>query len=748
MYFQGRFPISKITQVEREIGDLKFTIETGKLAGQANGSITVRYGDTVLLVTACVAPEAREGMDFLPLTIDYEEKLYAAGKIPGSFFKREGRPSQDAILTDRLTDRPLRPLFPKGFHNEIQVVITTLSTDQEVQLDILAIIGASAALSISDIPFEGPVGATRIGYIDEQLVVNPTFSQLRDSNLDIVVAGTKDAIIMVEAGAKEVSEETLIEAMKLAQETNQLSIAAQEELVASCGKPKMEIVPPETHIEIEDEAFSIIRDKLPNIPHPPEEKHQGSEEEEALRLELLENLKDKYPEDLIINAFKSILKKEMRRRILEEGIRPDGRGLKDIRHISVEVGLLPRTHGSGLFSRGMTQVLTVATLGSVGEVQKLDTLSPEEKKRYMHHYNFPGFSNGEVRRIGSPGRREIGHGALAERALVPVLPSEEDFPYTIRLVSEVLSSNGSTSMASVCGSALALMDAGVPIKSPVAGTAMGLITGDDGKFAILTDIQGVEDHLGDMDFKVAGTSQGVTALQMDIKVKGISYDILAQALKQAQEARYFILAKMVEVISQARPSVSPHAPRMHRLTIPTDKIGALIGPGGKTIRALIDEFKVTIDVDNEGTVTIGATSEDAAIKAVEHIKTITRDVEVGATYTGKVTRLTTFGAFVEILPGKDGLVRIGELSDHRIDSVEDVVTEGDKLEVMVIEIDNMGRINLSHRAILEGPSYQRNTDGDRQSTGGRFGGGPQRYPGPNRDRRPGNFGSQRDRGPN
>ena len=670
----------------------------------------------------CASDKPREGIDFLPLTVDFEEKLYAAGKIPGSFFKREGRPSQEAILTDRLTDRPLRPLFPKEFHNEVQVVITVLSADQDHQPDLLTIIGASAALSISDIPFEGPVGATRIGYIDGQLVVNPTYSQLHDSKLDIVVAGTKDAIIMVEAGSKEVSEEVMVDAMRLAQETNERLIAIQSDLVDACGRPQMQIPSVEASAGLEEDVLSAARGELPEVLRAHEEKAHRSETEAALRARLVEELKDRYSEGQIVATLDSIIKRETRRRILEEGIRPDGRGLKDIRPISAEVGLLPRTHGSGLFSRGLTQVLTVATLGSVNEGQRLDTLSPDEKKRYMHHYNFPGFSNGEVRRLGSPGRREIGHGALAERAMVPVIPSEEEFPYTIRLVSEVLSSNGSTSMGSVCGSTLALMDAGVPITAPVAGAAMGLITDENGRYAVLTDIQGMEDHLGDMDFKVAGTTDGITALQMDMKVKGIGYDVIAEALEQAKHARFFILSKMAEAIAQVRPSVSQYAPRMHRITIPKDKIGVVIGPGGKTIRSLIDEFKVTIDVDNEGTVTIGATREEAASKTVERIRALTKDVEVGDTYTGKVTRLMSFGAFVEILPGKEGLVRIGELADHHIDSVEDVVTEGDELDVMVIEIDHMGRINLSHRAIIQGDSYQRSTNGERRFAGSRPGG--------------------------
>ena len=661
------------------------------------------------------------------MTIDYEEKLYAAGKIPGSFFRREGRPSEQAILTDRLTDRPLRPLFPKTFHNDVQIVINVLSTDQEHQSDILGIIGASAALSISNIPFDGPISATRIGIINGEKVVNPTYSQLHDSDLDIVVAGTKGAIIMVEAGASELPEETIIEAMQLAQETNEKVISAQEELVETCGVPKMELPTSESSDEIDNDVYEVIKDRLLEVLDTPEGKSQSKLAKEAFVDDLNEKLQDKYSEEDLGKTLQSIIKRETRRRILDEGIRPDGRGLKDIRPISTEVGILPRTHGTGLFSRGMTQVLSIATLGSLTQVQRLDTLSPDEKKRYMHHYNFPPYSVGETGRVGSPGRREIGHGALAERALLAVVPSEEEFPYTIRVVSEVLSSNGSTSMGSVCGSSLALMDAGVPIKAPVAGAAMGLITDADGKYAVLTDIQGVEDHIGDMDFKVAGTEEGVTALQMDIKVGGIGYDVLAQALKDAKEARLFILSKMNEAISQVRPSVSEYAPRMHRVTIPTDKIGVLIGPGGKMIRSLIEEYQVTIDVDNEGTVTVGASDGASADKVLDRINLLTKEVELNETYNGKVTRLMSFGAFVELIPGKEGLVRIGELSDQHIESVESVISEGDELEVKVIEIDRMGRINLSHRAILEGDSYQRRTNDDRRFEG--------RNNGPRRDNR-------------
>ena len=728
------------------------TIETGKLAGQANGSVTVTYGDTVVLVTAVVSPQEREGIDFIPLTIDYEERLYAAGKIPGSFFRREGRPSQDGVLTARLTDRSLRPLFPKHLRNETQIIATVLSTDQENPPDILSIIGASAALSISDMPFDGPVGATRIGFIDGGLVVNPTFSQLHDSLLDVVVVGTKDAVVMVEAGAKEVSEEMVVEAVKRAQEVNQGLVHLQEEMVAKVGKPKMTSSSGESSKEVEADVSALLNGRLTKALYAHEAKPQREEALEALREELLEKLKDKYSQAQIQATLESLMKVEVRNRVLKEGVRPDDRGLRDIRAISCDVGILPRTHGSGLFTRGLTQVLTIATLGSIGDVQKLDTLSPEESKRFMHHYNFPPYSTGETRRVGTPGRREIGHGALAERALLPVIPDEEEFPYTIRLVSEVVSSNGSTSMASVCGSTLALMDAGVPIKTPVAGIAMGLITGEDGHYAVLTDIQGVEDALGDMDFKVAGSEKGVTALQMDIKVKGVSYEIMAEALSQAREARLFILERMREIITVARPELSPYAPRMLRISIPVDKIGSVIGPGGKTIRSIIEETKASIDIENDGTIIIGSTSEDSARKAIERIENLTKDVEVGTVYTGKVTRLMNFGAFVEILPGKEGLVHVSELADYRVPSVEEVVSVGDEIEVKVIEIDHMGRVNLSRKAVLEGTSgVSRDPVGDTASGGsgssyrqapapreGRGGYSPQgSRPGYRGDRRPG-----------
>jgi len=698
-----------------EIAGRQLTIETGKLANQAGGSVTVRYGDSILLVTACASPNAREGIDFLPLTIDYEERLYAAGKIPGSFFRREGRPTEVGTLAARLTDRPLRPLFPKGLHNEIQVIVTVFSADQENDPDILGIIGASSALCLSDIPFDGPISATRLGYINGEIVVNPTFAQLDESKLDLVVAGTKDAIAMVEAAASEVTEEIIIEAVKRGQEVNQQIIGLQQELIALAAKPKMTLaLDGQVEDDLVEKVASVTGDRLLSTVFTNKEKGERDGTLDELRAEVATQLGEDYSPQKVRAAFEALVKREVRYGIVHGGKRPDGRQPqpKEIRPISCETSILPRTHGTGLFARGQTQVLTIATLGSMAENQKLDTINPEQSKRYFHHYNFPPYSVGEVRRVGGPGRREIGHGALAERALLPVIPDEEEFPYTIRLVSESLSSNGSTSMASVCGSTLALMDAGVPLKAPVAGIAMGLVMTEDDKYVILTDIQGVEDALGDMDFKVAGTAQGITALQMDIKIKGITYGIMEEALSQAREARLFVLGHIEATLAAPRPELSPYAPRMIRISIPVDKIGAVIGPGGKTIRSIIEDTKATINVDNDGTVTIGSISQEAAQAAVDRIEALTKEAEVGAIYTGKVVRLMNFGAFVEILPGKDGLVHISELSNERVESVEDVVSVGDEITVIVREIDSMGRINLSRRALLQ----QSAQDGNSSST--------------------------------
>jgi polyribonucleotide nucleotidyltransferase len=683
------------------VGGRTLSIEVGKLGGQAAGAVTVRFGDTVVLATACMG-DPREGGDrsFLPLTVDFEERLYAAGKIPGGFIRREGRPTQDATLVCRLTDRSIRPLFPKGLRNELQAVITTLSADQENEPDVLAIVGVSAALTISDIPFAGPISAVKVGDIDGQLVANPTFSELERSLQEVVVVGTKEAVVMVEAGAQEVPEERILEAIKFGQEANQEIIRLQERMRSSLGKPKIEFKSPEPEPGVEEAVLSLIEGRLEREL----EKSEWEDGLDALRKELLEKLEDTYPRDQILAAFEDRFKSAVRSRILESGRRLDGRSPAEIRPIACEVGLLPRTHGSGLFTRGQTQVLTITTLGTPGDEQRLDGISPEESKRFIHHYNFPPFSTGEVKRIGTPGRREIGHGALVERALLPVIPAKEEFPYTIRLVSEVLSSKGSTSMASACGSTLSMMDAGVPIKAPVAGIAMGLVTGD-GKHAILTDIAGVEDAYGDMDFKVAGTAQGITALQMDIKLQGIGWEVLGKALSQAREARLYILEQMNRAISSSRSEISSFAPRMYKMSIKPEKIGAVIGPGGRVIRSMVDEYKVSIDVQNDGTVTIGSTSEEAAQRAMKAIEDLTKEVEVGAIYTGKVTRLLNYAAMVEILPGKEGMVHISELADYRVPQVSDVVKIGDEVMVKVIEIDRLGRVNLSRRAVLEGSSY-------------------------------------------
>jgi len=701
--------------------------------------VTVRSGDTMILATATGSQTPREGMDFFPLTVDYEERLYAAGKIPGGFFKREGRPTEAAILLCRLTDRAIRPLFPKGTRNEVQAVVTALSADQEHYLDILSIIGASAALTISDVPFGGPIGAIRVGYADGQLLFNPTAAEMEKSILDLRLAGTADAIVMVEAGADEVPEEIMLQALQQGHEAIQDVIRMQEEMRQAVAKPKREY----PLFQVSEEAARATAEKLAHrvMPalqqaHSKEERYQALDE---LRTELLSSLGEMYPEPEIEAAFDEYVKSVVRSAILDKGSRPDGRDHKTIRPVHCEVGLLPRTHGSGLFTRGGTQVLTIATLGTVSDEQKLDGLGAEEKKRYMHHYNFPPYSVGEVRRMRGPGRREIGHGALAERALLPVLPSEEEFPYTLRLVSEVLSSNGSTSQASVCASSLALMDAGVPITAPVAGIAMGLIKEGD-RYAVLTDILGMEDHLGDMDFKVAGTAKGINALQMDLKTKGIDTEIMRVALQQAREARLFLLDKMSSVIKEARPELSAYAPRITLVKIDPEKIGAVIGPGGKTIRHIIAETGAKIDVEEDGTVYVASTDRAGSDKAVAMIRQLTAEPEIGKIYVGKVVRTTAFGAFVEIMPGRDGLVHISQLADYHVRAVEDVVKVGDEVMVMIIDIDPEGKIKLSRQAVLEGWTAEeaRERDRGRRSTGRRPSSRPRRPRGdrdPSRQRR-------------
>jgi len=688
---------------ERSVAGRTLSIQVGKFAQQANGAVAVQYGNTVVLVTACTSSEPREGIDFVPLTVDYEERLYAAGKIPGSFIRREGRPTEEAVITDRLIDRSLRPLLSKEFHNDVQVVATVLSVDQENDPDICALIGASAALTLSDIPFFGPISAIHIGYIDDALVVNPTLPQMDDSLFDLIVASSKENIVMVEAGAKEVSEEILLEAIKLGHEANQELIKLQKELQRTYSKAKVEVEHKELAPGLSSQIASILGEKLSQVLEEPG-KLQRDKALTSIKEETRNKLVDSFSEDEINFAFEAQLRAAVREKILQTRRHLDGRQAKEIRPISCEVGILPRTHGSGLFARGETQVLTITTLGSTNREQLLDGLGLDETKRFMHHYNFPPFSTGEVKRIGTTGRREIGHGALVERAIAPVLPSEDDFPYTLRLVSEVVSSQGSTSMASACAATLSLMDAGVPIKAPVAGIAMGLLTGKDEGYVVLTDIVGMEDAYGDMDFKVAGTTRGLTALQLDIKLQGINYGILAEALSQAREARLEILGKMSLAISATRSELSPYAPRMYEMTIDQSKIGSVIGPGGRVIRSIIEETKTTIDIKNDGKVIVGSPNEEAAQKAIKIIQDLTREVAQGEIYTGKVTRLFNFGAMVEILPGKEGLVHISELANYHVPQVEDVVKVGDEVMVKVIGIDNSGRINLSRKAILEGLS--------------------------------------------
>ena len=688
-----------IHRVERVIGGKAMTLEAGKIAGNSDGAVTVRYGDTMVLVAANMSKEPRPGTDFFPLTVDYEERMYAAGKIPGGFIKREGRPSLDATLAARITDRTIRPLFPKGMRNDVQVIITTLSADQENPPDVLGIVGASAALGISSIPFEGPVSGVRIGLINDQYVINPTFPSMEDSLMDLIVSGSSDAVVMVEAGANEIPESVMLDGVKFGHQVNQEIIAMQRELIALVNKQKAPYEAPKLDPMTAEAIVPHVRN---NLAAAVAMLGKAEREEELVSFsnELVESLSNDYSPEDIRAVFQQEVKREMRANILERGVRPDGRHTDEVRPIWCEVGYVPRAHGSGIFTRGQTQILSVVTLGTPGDEQKLDNISPADRKRYIHHYNFPPYSVGEVRRMGGTGRRELGHGALAERAVFAVVPDQEDFPYTIRIVSEAISSNGSTSMGSVCGSTLSLMDAGVPIKAPVAGVAMGLIMGEEGKFAILTDIAGMEDAMGDMDFKVAGTTTGVTALQMDIKIKGLSFEVMETALNQARTGRLFIMDKMLQTIDKSRAELSQYAPRLTKMTIDPEKIRFLIGPGGKTIRSITEETKVSIDVDNDGTVLIGSTNAESTEKAIRMIEALTKDVEPGAIYTGKVTRTTNFGAFVEIVPGKEGLVHISELADYRVPSVEDVVQVGDEIMVVVTEIDGLGRINLSRRALL------------------------------------------------
>ncbi|MDY6272169.1 MAG: polyribonucleotide nucleotidyltransferase [Selenomonadaceae bacterium] len=683
-----------------EVGGRTLTIEQGKMAKQANGAVLVRYGDTVVLVTATASKEPREGVDFFPLTVDYEEKMYAAGKIPGGFIKREGRPSNDATLCARLIDRPIRPLFPKGYRNDVQIVATVLSVEPDNAPELAGMIGASCALSVSDIPFDGPIAGVRVGRVDGAFVINPTAAQREVSTLNLTVAGSADAVMMVEAGASELPEEVVLDAILFGHKEIQRIVAFEQEIQAACGKPKSEArlfkVPVALAEAIDAAARPLLDEAVRNPDKLDRDAHIA-----AIAADMMEKFLPEYPEmeKEIAMAFHDLEKSVVRRMITREKIRPDGRGLEEVRPVSCEVGLLPRPHGSALFTRGQTQVLSVTTLGALSDEQVIDGLGPETTKHYLHQYNFPGYSVGEARPMRSPGRREIGHGALAERALLPVVPSIESFPYTIRVVSEVLESNGSSSMASVCGSTLSLMHAGVPIKRPVSGVAMGLVKEGDA-YTILTDIQGMEDALGDMDFKVAGTSEGITALQMDIKVDGLSRDILQAALAQAKRGRAFILDKMLACIPAPAAELSPYAPRVETVTIKVDKIRDVIGTGGKVVRGIVDETGVDVDIHEDGHIFL--TSPDAAgmARAKQMIEDIVREVEVGEVYTGTVTRLLKFGAFVQILPNKEGLCHISQLANHRVERVEDVVKVGDQLTVKVVEIDEKGRINLSHKATL------------------------------------------------
>lgn len=682
------------------LGGRLLQAEIGKVAQLANGAVTLRYGDTVVNVTATASATPRADIDFFPLSCEFEEKMYAAGKIPGGFIKREGRPSEKAILSSRLMDRPLRPLFPKGYFNDVQVVATVMCVDPDCTPDIVAMIGSSIALSISDIPFEGPTASVLIGMVDGEFVVNPTLAQREVSDLHLVVSGTRDAIMMVEAGANEVPEETILEAILFAHEEIKQLVEFIDGIVEEIGKPKQEVTLYKVPEDIEETVREFATEKMRNAIQT-YDKQERLDNMDAVEAETLAHFSEIYPDNEkdIGNVLYSITKEQVRSLILDDGIRPDNRKCDEIRPIWCETHFLPRTHGTGLFTRGQTQVLSVATLAPAAESQTIDGISEETEKRYMHHYNFPPYSVGEARPMRSPGRREIGHGALAERALLPVLPPLEEFPYAIRVVSEVLSSNGSTSQASVCGSTLALMDAGVPIKAPVAGIAMGLIKSED-KVAILSDIQGMEDFLGDMDFKVAGTAKGVTAIQMDIKIHGLGKGILQAALKQAHEGRMHIMEKMMEEISEPRAELSPYAPRIISMSIDPDKIRIVIGKGGSTINRIICETGAKIDIDDDGIISIASPDMDSAMAAQKEIELLLRDVEVGGIYEGKVTRLMAFGAFVEILPGKEGLLHISKMAKHRVEKVEDELAVGDVVTVKVTEIDSQNRINLSRKELL------------------------------------------------
>ncbi len=732
---------------EMVVGGRVMSLETGRLARQANGAVVVRYGETVVLVTAVASRDPRPGIDFFPLTVDFEERLYAVGKIPGGYIKREGRPSEQAILAARLTDRPIRPLFPAGFRNDVHIVASILSVDHDHSPEVCGMIGASAALTISDIPFDGPIGAVEVGLVDGNFVANPTSDQSQNSALKLMIAGTEDAILMIEAGANIITEQQMLDAILFGHEEIRRIIGGIKAFHEKTGKPKAEY----PLYVAEPKLIELVQSKSEERLMQAMRTYDKLEREAriaAVNRDIMAELIAEYPDQgpMIAALLKNVLKKVVRRAIIQEGIRPDGRALNEIRPLHIEVGVLPRVHGTGLFTRGQTQALTAMTLGPLSDQQMIDGIGETESKRYMHHYNFPPFATGEAGPMRGPNRRAIGHGALAGRALEPVIPNESEFPYALRLVSDILESNGSSSMASVCGSTLALMDGGVPIKAPVAGIAMGLVQ-DDAGVAILTDIQGLEDALGDMDFKVAGTKDGITAIQMDIKIHGLDREILSQALEQARQARLFILDKMLEVLPGPRPYLSAHAPRIVTVTIDPEKIREVIGPGGKTINKIIDatrigDKKVDIDIQDDGTIYIAAINQEVAQKVVAMIEDLVRTVEIGQVYEGRVTRLMNFGAFVEVLPGKEGLVHISQLAHQRINRVEDAVKVGDIIKVKVVEIDHAGRVNLSHKDMLPVPDGfvpdDRGNDAHRgPSSGGRPSGPrrPYRDNGPKRDTR-------------
>ena len=720
-----------VTRAQANINGKPLAFETGKYAKQAGGAATVRYGDTVVFAAATVAKTTRPGIDFFPLTVDFEERLYAAGKIPGSFPRREGRPSEEGILTARLVDRPVRPLWPKGFRNDVQIVVSAWSSDQENDYDVLAVNAASAALVVSNAPFEGPIGCVRVGTVDGKLTLNPTIQQIDESDLDLVVAGTRDSIIMIEAGAHQVPEDTVVEALRLAQDGIREICEAQDALRQAAGKPKLEFIAAGPDMAKLGPVKAFYEERLRSKLRNPDKLQREAGLDELKNDGIVQFAIEggAVSADEVTAIFEGVLEEEFRKAVTDENLRPDGRGIKDIRPLAIEVGVLPRTHGSGLFTRGQTQVLSIATLGPTGDEQIIDTLSPVDTKRYMHHYNFPPFSVGEVRMMRGASRRDIGHGALGERALVPVLPTKEEFPYTIRVVSETLESNGSSSMASTCGSTLALMDAGVPIKEMIGGIAMGLVTHGD-KYTILTDIQGLEDHYGDMDLKVTGSTKGITALQMDLKIKGISVDVMAQAFAQAREARVFILDAMRRVIDKPRPELSHWAPRIETMRIHPDKIREVIGPGGKMIRAIQSETGTAIELEDDGTVRITGAKAEGRERARAMIEGLTKEPEVGEVYEGKVTRIMSIGAFVEYLPGKEGLVRISEISNERVNRVEDVVKIGDKVTVKIAEVDRQGRVNLSMRAVNEdGNGFEERQRAERERYREREGGPRREGPG-------------------